>query len=189
MAGTSIKRIMRIAASAIAVCAVSFFTICPAVLAQKPDDSAVSWYGKGLELADDLRYREAIECFDRALELEPDYEQALVARGSVLLNAGRYEDAYRDLSRAVEIDPKDTAAYYIRGLVYEQVNNYENAAADYTAALTIEPDNVDCLFRRGLSLREIGRTDEAIADFRRACEFGYGYACDEMNAMLKKGQN
>ncbi|MBN2223127.1 MAG: tetratricopeptide repeat protein [Deltaproteobacteria bacterium] len=189
MARTDSIRTMLIAASAIAVCAVSLFSACPAARAEQPDDSAASWYGKGLELADDLEYGKAIECFDRALEIEPDYEQALVARGSVLLNIGRYEDTYRDLNRAVELDPQDTAAYYIRGLVYEQVNNYENAAADYTAALMIEPDNVDCLLRRGLANREIGKTDEAIADFRRACNLGYGYACDEVEAMLKKGQN
>jgi tetratricopeptide (TPR) repeat protein len=155
---------------------------CPAAPADEPEDAAVSWYERGIELVDNSEYQQAIECFGRAIELNPDYERALAARGSALLTVGRYEDAYRDLSRAIGIDPADADAYYTRGLVYEEVNNYEGAAADYSAALTIEPDNVDCLFRRGLANRSMGKTGEAIADFRRACNLGYGYACDELNA-------
>jgi len=150
---------------------------CTAALARDTDVSPESWYEKGVNYAADLRYTEAVDCFDRALGLNPVYEKALVARGSALLTVGRVEEAYADLSRAIEIDPADAVAYYTRGLVYEQVNNYEGAAEDYTAALVIKPDNVDCLFRRGLAYRELGKTDEALADFRHACELGYGYAC------------
>jgi tetratricopeptide (TPR) repeat protein len=186
MARTGLIRTMFMAATAIIVCAVALSAACSPALSEESAVPPASWYEKGLKFVDMTRYNEAIDCFDRAIDLDPNNEQALFARGSTLLVVGRFEDAYRDLNRALAIDPADAGAYYVRGLVYEQANNYENAAADYTTALTIDPRNGDYLFRRGLAYREMGKTDEAISDFRRACELGYGYVCDELNAMLER---
>jgi tetratricopeptide (TPR) repeat protein len=170
---------------------IAFYTItsllaCTSAFPQDMSYSPAAWYEKGLKFADDLQYGKAIECFDRALSMEPDNERALVARGSALLTVGRFEDAYRDLNRAIEINPADPRAYYIRGLVFEEANNDENAAADYTSALKIDEKNVDYLYRRGLANRRLGRTNEAISDFRRACNLGYRYGCKELNLLLIK---
>ncbi len=179
-------RIVLLTAALAALCTIALFTACPAALAQDSADSSASWYEKGLKFLDTTRYDEAIDCFDRAIDMDPNNEKALFARGSTLLVVGRFEDAYQDLNRALAIDPADAGAYYVRGLVYEEANNYENATADYGTALTIDPHNGDYLFRRGRAYREMGKTDEAIADFRRACELGYVYVCDELKALLKK---
>jgi tetratricopeptide (TPR) repeat protein len=37
----------------------------------------------GLVLRSRERYREALECFERALELSPDYESALIAMADI----------------------------------------------------------------------------------------------------------
>jgi tetratricopeptide (TPR) repeat protein len=173
-------RIVLFTTALAALYATALVTACSAVLAQQPADLSASWYEKGLKFVDAARYKEALASFDRAIDLDPNNEKALFARGSTLLVVGRFEDAYQDLNRALAIDPADVWAYYVRGLVYEQANNYEGAAADYASALAIDPDNVDCLFRRGLAYREMGNTKGAVADFRRACDLGYGYACDKL---------
>ena len=132
-------------AAGLALHAIALSTACSAVLAQTTARLVGGVYEKGLKFVDSTRYEEAIACFDRAIDLDPeqpekpsspgDFDSSLVVKNS--------QDAYRDLNRALAIDPADLWAYYVRGLVYEQANNYENAKADYASALVIQPDNAD----------------------------------------------
>ena len=45
----------------------------------------------------------ALEDFDRAIEIKPDYAEALRDRGVMMANQGRNSEARGDLERAVEI--------------------------------------------------------------------------------------
>lgn len=51
------------------------------------------------------RFLEAIECYDRALEIDPDFSVAWQAKGVALHNLGRYDDALECYDRALSFDP------------------------------------------------------------------------------------
>jgi len=51
------------------------------------------------------RYLEAIECYDRALAIDPDFTIAWEAKGVSLHNLGRYDGAIACYKEALSLDP------------------------------------------------------------------------------------
>ena len=51
------------------------------------------------------RYEEALEAFDRAIELQPDYALTWWYKGVVLNELGRYEKALEACDRVIELQP------------------------------------------------------------------------------------
>jgi len=72
--------------------------------------NANSWYKKGVELTQKSRYEEALECFDKAIELEPKSEIAWNTRGLLLERLGRYSEAVASFDEAIKFDPEFTLA-------------------------------------------------------------------------------
>ncbi|WP_416675511.1 tetratricopeptide repeat protein [Egbenema bharatensis] len=99
-----------------------------------PKDSAF-WYSQGDSLARENRYEEALACFDRAIELQPDYHEAWVFRGVILIHLERYQEALESCDRATEICPTNSEAWIFRGAALHQLGNYRTAYASYEQAL------------------------------------------------------
>ena len=50
-------------------------------------------------------YKQAIEDYDRAIEIKPGYAEAYINRGVAYNGLGNYRQAIEDLNRAIEIKP------------------------------------------------------------------------------------
>lgn len=59
----------------------------------KEENSALFWKNKGNEYYKSHRYRKAIACYDKALDLDPDYQDALHNKCMALLKLGRTKEA------------------------------------------------------------------------------------------------
>ena len=66
------------------------------------------------------QYERAIEDFNKAIELKPDYAEAYVNRGNSYLGLEEYERAIEDFDKAIKIDPKDVGAYHNRAIAIGQ---------------------------------------------------------------------
>lgn len=65
---------------------------------------------KGTRLLEDGKYDEALECFDKALSLDPKNTHAWNQKGVALRSLGRYDEAIECFNKALEIVPKDLDA-------------------------------------------------------------------------------
>jgi len=61
---------------------------------------ADAWHNKGVVLINLARYEEAIACFERAIELKPDYADAWHNKGVALDALGRQKEARAAYKRA-----------------------------------------------------------------------------------------
>jgi len=52
-----------------------------------------AWTNKGITLAKQGNWEEAIKCFDKALEFDPTYKEAWNNKGVALFNQGKLENA------------------------------------------------------------------------------------------------
>ncbi|MDY6782733.1 MAG: tetratricopeptide repeat protein [Cyanobacteriota bacterium] len=79
-----------------------------------------AWMNRGLALRRLGRYNEALEAYNRAIELEPGYVLAWNNRGVVLLDIGRYREAESAFQQALELDPDNELVRRNLSIVQQQ---------------------------------------------------------------------
>ena len=114
------------------------------------------------------RYDEALADYNQALELRPDYPEALTNRGVTHDDLERYDEALADYNQALELRPDYPDALTNRGVAYRKLERYQEALADYNRALELIPDHPQTLNNRGVTYDSLKRYDEALADYNRA---------------------
>ncbi|MEG3057263.1 MAG: tetratricopeptide repeat protein [Methanoculleus sp.] len=83
-------------------------------------------------LLDDLdRYDEAIRCYDRALEIDPEYAIAWNNKGAALANLGRYDEAIQCYDHMLEIGPEYAGAWNNKGIALKGLGRYDEAIQCY----------------------------------------------------------
>lgn len=94
-------------------------TLCLAfssVFAQQP--TAEDFYNKGLEIIKTGRYKEAIPYFDKAIQLNSQYVEALLERSRARSNnQADLPGAMADLNTLLQINPQHGEAYFERAMV------------------------------------------------------------------------
>ena len=86
---------------------------------------------------------------DRALEIQPDFDIALLNRGALLCDyLYCYEEALDNFNKALEINPNDHLAWYNRGNALRSLNYFEDAIISYERALELQPDYSDAQDQR-----------------------------------------
>jgi protein O-mannosyl-transferase len=85
------------------------------------------------------RSAEARACFEKALELKPDFAVAYNNLGNTWLREGDLEQATRDHSRAVALQPDYAEAHNNLGIDLARAGRYDEAIASYRRAIAIDP--------------------------------------------------
>lgn len=117
----------------------------------------------------------AIRCFDKALNLNPNYVEAWVRKGVTLLDIGEDYDAQICLNKAVKLSPKSFKARYNRGKCLLKLKYYDEAILDFQQAVSIKPKHAASHEYLAEGFRAIGEDELAqrhqdIADALRGGE-------------------
>ena len=64
----------------------------------------IAWQNKGQALDNIGREEEALECYNKALEINPDDLQVLDYKSNSLTDMGRYEEALECYNKIFELD-------------------------------------------------------------------------------------
>ena len=123
---------------------------------------------RGLSHLHKKEYDQAIASFREALQIQPEYPDALDNLGKVLDATGKHAEAMADFDKAIKIAPNNAAAYADRGMALFHEGRYEEAAASYRQAIEHHKDFSEAQNGLGASLLRLGKTDEAIAALRSA---------------------
>lgn len=121
----------------------------------------------------------ALEDFNRAAQLFPEYAAIYNNRGNLLLSIGLTKEALKDFDRAIVLAPGYAAAYNNRAGAYVKLGQYADAIRDFTQAIQLLPSNPAPLTGRGKAQLALNRPHAAIRDFSRAvtadARFATGY--------------
>jgi len=143
------------------------------VSAQQQADSANAAqaendFQEGELLFEEGDHAQAIERYERALELDPQHAQAWYRKGEIQRLQGVYEEAIESLSRALEIDPNHLSALASRGESYRAAECYDEALADLDEALRQDPEYAWAYASRGETHRQLENYEQAVEDFSEA---------------------
>jgi tetratricopeptide (TPR) repeat protein len=107
----------------------------------KVRDMASTLVNRGIVLAAQERYQDALEDYNRAMDIMPELPEPYVGRGNLLFLADRLELAVADYNKALELNlGRKHIVYFNRGMAYEKLGRTSEAEADYTEALRLMPD-------------------------------------------------
>ncbi len=129
---------------------------------------AEDWLEKARFLHDLERYDEALGCYDRAIELEPNYQWACTFRGNLLNNLKRYDEALESFDRAIELGANYPEIWDVRGNVLNILKRYDEALASFDRAIERDANYQFAWARRGDVLNNLKRYDEALGSYDRA---------------------
>ena len=73
------------------------------------------------------QYERAIQDFDKAIQLNPNYDKAYNNRGGAFYNLGQYARAVQDFGKALELKPDYADAYEMLGKCFKALGENINA--------------------------------------------------------------
>lgn len=121
----------------------------------------------------------AIDDYNRAVQLYPEFPAAYNNRGNLLLSLGLTREAIKDFDRAIVLAPGYAAAYNNRASAAMKLGQVADAVRDYTKAIQLMPANAAPLGGRGRAHLALARPHAALRDFTRALQadarFAEGY--------------
>ena len=120
--------------------------------------------------------QKAVEFFEQAMAIDPDYALARGYRGFADIVIYGYDATPKDIlekskvmvQEAVDMDPDDARCHWLLGVVYF---SYGDAAAEkqqYLNALRLNPYDANVLTTLGATRAQFGQIEEGIADIREA---------------------
>ena len=109
-------------------------------------------------------HREALACFDTALELNPNLADAYLNRAAVNALLEHYKAAITDCDNALKLNPDLALAYINRATAKSFLGEAEEAIDDYDAVLKLNPDFAIVYNNRAAANISLKRYKAAIAD-------------------------
>ena len=117
-------------------------------------------------------YRDALSDYNKAIKINPCYDEAYINRGNLFEGLGFYDEALSDYNKALEINPDSIEALNNRGNLYRIIGNYEESNEDLNKTLEIDPTYDAALLNRGLLGEYINDYSSAIEDLSSVIELG-----------------
>ena len=112
---------------------------------------------------------DAIEEFDKAIELDPNLAPAYLNRGYAYSQLGRYLKAIENYDKGINLNPTIALAYDNRGAAHHNMGQILLAIDDYDKALKLDPTLSKVYFNRSIAYSQLGEPEKSNADKTRAC--------------------
>jgi len=120
-------------------------------------------------------YDKAIERYDMALGINPEYDDAWIHKGSALERLGKHKQARKCIERAIELNPESPVAYSALAAVQRKEGEPEKALKSAEMAIGFDPDYEVAWTNKGNALADLKRMDEAMKAFDSAVRINPDY--------------
>jgi tetratricopeptide (TPR) repeat protein len=105
---------------------------------------------------------------EKAVEIAPDFNQALVDLGRLRKDQDRFAEALECFDRAIALEPTRPQAHYLRAGTLARASFTYEAIESYRRCLALRPEHAGALTGLGHVLKAVGQYDAAVASYN-AC--------------------
>ncbi|WP_287967774.1 tetratricopeptide repeat protein [Microcystis sp. LE19-55.1A] len=123
-----------------------------------------------------VRYADALDCFNQATEIKPDYFRAWTNKGLIIQKIDVLEGVEKEATaleyydRALAINPDDALTLVNKGLLLGELGKKEEALELYKQAINNDPNYYRAYYAQGLEFSEMNRYEESISAYAQAIE-------------------
>lgn len=111
------------------------------------------------------KFTEAQEFLGRALQLKPNYIEAIFLLSQVQVSTGRIKDAITSAQVNTQINPSEPILFFQLGFLQYNDQNYSASVAALEKAVELNNQYANARYFLGLSYSRLGRNADAIAQF------------------------
>ncbi len=94
-------------------------------------------------------FSDAMQLYQRALEMNPNNSTIYFDMGYAYTTQGRHVEAIQAYQKAISLKPDFLAAYFNMGLAMKELHDYRNAIAAFQHTLKIQPHHSEALYQLG----------------------------------------
>jgi len=110
--------------------------------------------------------------YKRALELNPNYVDALNEYAIFLDCIGRNADSIREIDKCLKLDPLKVGSYEAAAAIYNHAGRFSEALVLHHKGLEMDPDSPAGHTNLGVTYCTMGRTDDGVREFEKAMSMG-----------------
>jgi len=109
----------------------------------KPEDISLAeqYKTEGNQHLADKKYEQAVECYRKAIELNPNNAIYFANRAAANSHMGKHQLAIDDCKQSLKLNPQYSKAYGRLGLAYFSLGMYKEAVEQYSKGVELEPNN------------------------------------------------
>ncbi len=136
----------------------------------KSQQHLLAYFFLGLSHYSQNQLEIALNHFQKALDLNPDFERARILVSMTLLKQKRVDDAIIEIQKVLRKNPNSAYAHNILGSAYLAKGQYDEGMAELERATEIDPNLADAHMKRGLFHLAKGEGAQGEADLIKAVE-------------------
>jgi tetratricopeptide (TPR) repeat protein len=121
----------------------------------------------GLALFTDGRIEEAIDHYNKAIRITPDYAGVYSNRGAAYAKLGQYQLAFEDFNKAIRLKPDYAEGYYNKGISYTDLGQYQLAIENFNKAIRLRPNNAEAYNNRGTIYSKLAQYQLALENYNQ----------------------
>ncbi len=155
---------------------------------QLQPDNFMAYNGRGMIYSKIGQYNEAIEDYNKAININPKYYYIFKAYNNIGIayaQQGQYKEAINDFNKAIALKPGYSDAYYNRGVAYANMGRYQQAIEDYNKSIMLKPGYTEAYYNRGVACTNLGEYQSAIDNYDKAIHLKLDY----VDAYYNRGIN
>ncbi len=118
----------------------------------------------------------AITCFEKSLQITPNFIDAHLNLGVCYIKRKEYLDAIGHFDQAISLDSGLPDVWFYRGNTLNDLKRHAEALVSYDRAVELKHDFAEAWSNRGNTLNDLKRYEEALVSYDRAVELKHDFA-------------
>lgn len=119
-----------------------------------------SWYLQAYIFHEMERADDAINSYDRLLQINPDHIDGLYNRGLLRMTLNDFDGALEDYDHSIVLNTQDPDLYMKRGYCHQLKENLAGAIDDYSSAIALDSTLLEAYSSRGVGKITVLLLDE-----------------------------
>ena len=134
-------------------------------------DAAHDDYVRAQRFIQNGQMADAVKVLTRAIQAEPKFLNAYIARGFALSRMGKLEQALNEYEKVLGLSANNAVALCNKGFCLYKMGKLDDALVCMNRAHELDPERPDFLANRAEVLLKLGQTDRALEDANTSIAF------------------
>ena len=136
----------------------------------KTSRNAKDFFSRGMKKSEEKQYKNAINEYSKAIELEPNFVDAYLKRCEMRYKLGDNQGVLDDCYRVIQIEPSVSKAYYYQGRARFSLGYVEASIDSYSEAIRQNQSYAYAYYYRGIAYHDLKNSPLALEDWQTAAE-------------------